>query len=156
MCTPYQVPSTCVQMYSNEKQAFDLIITTSSRPLESQSNKTFVKYLVRASGPERQLYFGPFLDAISHLASVSTYSVQGFQGWFLMYASRYCIRASIRRFSSQGEQDLQLARDWLKALNTKTIPRNICEISFSRSSGPGGQNVNKSVSPPPPTIMLQC
>ncbi|KAF9251195.1 hypothetical protein DTO013E5_1794 [Penicillium roqueforti] len=25
----------------------------------------------------------------------------------------------------------------------KTIPRNICELSFSRSSGPGGQNVNK-------------
>jgi peptidyl-tRNA hydrolase ICT1 len=52
---------------------------------------------------------------------------------------------SPRRFASQTEQDVQIARDWLKTLNSKTIPRNICEISFSRSSGPGGQNVNKSV-----------
>ncbi|KAJ5773572.1 hypothetical protein N7457_008468 [Penicillium paradoxum] len=57
----------------------------------------------------------------------------------------HCLRGltSIRRFASEGQQDLQLARDWLKALNSKTIPRNICEVSFSRSSGPGGQNVNK-------------
>ncbi|KAJ5795689.1 uncharacterized protein N7518_004229 [Penicillium psychrosexuale] len=55
-----------------------------------------------------------------------------------------CIRAlPLRRFASQAEQDVQLARDWLKTLNSKTIPRNICEVSFSRSSGPGGQNVNK-------------
>lgn len=59
-----------------------------------------------------------------------------------------CLRAlPLRRFASQAEQDVQLARDWLKTLNSKTIPRNICELSFSRSSGPGGQNVNKSVSP---------
>ncbi|CDM34069.1 Peptide chain release factor class I/class II [Penicillium roqueforti FM164] len=55
-----------------------------------------------------------------------------------------CLRAlPLRRFASQAEQDVQLARDWLKTLNSKTIPRNICELSFSRSSGPGGQNVNK-------------
>jgi hypothetical protein len=40
-----------------------------------------------------------------------------------------------------------MARDWLKSLSSKTIPRHICEVSFSRSSGPGGQNVNKSVTP---------
>ncbi|EME77867.1 uncharacterized protein MYCFIDRAFT_33694 [Pseudocercospora fijiensis CIRAD86] len=41
------------------------------------------------------------------------------------------------------EAELQAARKWLKALNPDTIPRELCEISFSRSSGPGGQNVNK-------------
>ncbi|KAJ5978685.1 hypothetical protein N7501_002027 [Penicillium viridicatum] len=52
------------------------------------------------------------------------------------------LRIPLRRFASQ-DQDVQIARDWLKTLNSKTIPRNICEVSFSRSSGPGGQNVNK-------------
>lgn len=40
-------------------------------------------------------------------------------------------------------EDVDVARRWLKTLNPETIPRNICDISFSRSSGPGGQNVNK-------------
>ncbi|CAG8033770.1 unnamed protein product [Penicillium olsonii] len=52
---------------------------------------------------------------------------------------------SLRRFVSRADQDVQIARDWLKTLNAKTVPRHICEVSFSRSSGPGGQNVNKSV-----------
>jgi hypothetical protein len=41
------------------------------------------------------------------------------------------------------EEDLSAARKWLANLNPDTIPRNLCEITFSRSSGPGGQNVNK-------------
>jgi hypothetical protein len=54
---------------------------------------------------------------------------------------------SCRTFVSRADQDVQIARDWLKSLNSKTVPRHICEVSFSRSSGPGGQNVNKSVTP---------
>ncbi|PWY87899.1 hypothetical protein BO94DRAFT_556371 [Aspergillus sclerotioniger CBS 115572] len=44
-----------------------------------------------------------------------------------------------------SENDLTAAREWVAKLNSKiiTIPRDICEFSFSRSSGPGGQNVNK-------------
>ncbi|RAK99848.1 peptidyl-tRNA hydrolase domain protein [Aspergillus ibericus CBS 121593] len=44
-----------------------------------------------------------------------------------------------------SEEDLTAAREWVAKLNSKaiTIPRDICEFSFSRSSGPGGQNVNK-------------
>ena len=41
------------------------------------------------------------------------------------------------------DDDQQVARQWLANYNTNTIPRNICDKSFSRSSGPGGQNVNK-------------
>lgn len=63
--------------------------------------------------------------------------------------SRLFIQApfSLRRFASKGsaDLDLELARQWLKSLDSKTIPRHIAQISFSRSSGPGGQNVNKSV-----------
>ncbi|KAK4973321.1 hypothetical protein LTR66_011183 [Elasticomyces elasticus] len=41
------------------------------------------------------------------------------------------------------EDELAAARAWLAAFDAETIPRSIAEISFSRSSGPGGQNVNK-------------
>ncbi|KAJ5174700.1 uncharacterized protein N7482_000577 [Penicillium canariense] len=46
---------------------------------------------------------------------------------------------------SSDPPDLELARAWLNAFESgvKTIPRHVGQISFSRSSGPGGQNVNK-------------
>ncbi|KAF2870985.1 hypothetical protein BDV95DRAFT_607273 [Massariosphaeria phaeospora] len=44
---------------------------------------------------------------------------------------------------SVTEEELQVARKWLEALHAETIPKTVGELSFSRSSGPGGQNVNK-------------
>jgi peptidyl-tRNA hydrolase ICT1 len=45
---------------------------------------------------------------------------------------------------SVDEEELQQARAWLAALHADAIPlKTIGELSFSRSSGPGGQNVNK-------------
>lgn len=42
------------------------------------------------------------------------------------------------------EAELAAARKWLANLDAETIRKNAeCDISFSRSSGPGGQNVNK-------------
>ena len=35
------------------------------------------------------------------------------------------------------------ARQWLAKFDVNTIPRRLGEVTFSRSSGPGGQNVNK-------------
>ncbi|KAF2685588.1 hypothetical protein K458DRAFT_441999 [Lentithecium fluviatile CBS 122367] len=55
--------------------------------------------------------------------------------------------ALLRRTASGGRgvsaEELQAARKWLEQLHAETIPRSIGELSFSRSSGPGGQNVNK-------------
>lgn len=65
------------------------------------------------------------------------------------------VLATTRHFASKkgnvtqsgvwDEAELSKARDWLSKFNINSIPRNICAISFSRSSGPGGQNVNKYV-----------
>ncbi|KAK7690959.1 hypothetical protein QCA50_006062 [Cerrena zonata] len=35
------------------------------------------------------------------------------------------------------------AREWIATFKTESIPRSLVELSFARSSGPGGQNVNK-------------
>ena len=54
--------------------------------------------------------------------------------------------SSVRGGSGSGndEDELQRARAWLAALHADAIPlKTIGELSFSRSSGPGGQNVNK-------------
>lgn len=45
--------------------------------------------------------------------------------------------------AGSDDEDVEVARRWLKTLNPDTIPKHICDVSFSRSSGPGGQNVNK-------------
>lgn len=54
---------------------------------------------------------------------------------------------SFRADNDEGpsEIDLKIARQWLSSYSPDTIPRRICDIGFSRSSGPGGQNVNKLV-----------
>ncbi|KAG5639512.1 hypothetical protein H0H81_000657 [Sphagnurus paluster] len=40
-------------------------------------------------------------------------------------------------------EDTSVARSWISNFKTQSIPRNLVELSFSRSSGPGGQHVNK-------------
>ncbi|KAF7713049.1 Uncharacterized protein PECH_002176 [Penicillium ucsense] len=61
--------------------------------------------------------------------------------------------ASARSSDPLDPQDVELARTWLKAFQSgaQSIPRQLGQISFSRSSGPGGQNVNKSVPSPEST-----
>ncbi|KAJ7628326.1 RF-1 domain-containing protein, partial [Roridomyces roridus] len=43
----------------------------------------------------------------------------------------------------ESAADNALARDWIARFQGVQIPKNSVELSFSRSSGPGGQNVNK-------------
>ncbi|KAF2814619.1 peptidyl-tRNA hydrolase domain-containing protein [Mytilinidion resinicola] len=67
----------------------------------------------------------------------------------LASAQSLLLPAALRLFASQrlaGDataDDIQAARRWLEKLDPDTIPKAICDLSFSRSSGPGGQNVNK-------------
>ncbi|TFY72461.1 hypothetical protein EVG20_g566 [Dentipellis fragilis] len=48
---------------------------------------------------------------------------------------------SLRNLNTKDE--VQAARDWLSLFKHHAIPKNLVEVTFARSSGPGGQNVNK-------------
>ncbi|KAI4149046.1 MAG: hypothetical protein LQ340_004804 [Diploschistes diacapsis] len=56
-----------------------------------------------------------------------------------------------RCFNSRGltgddvsSDEQEAARTWLDNHNRQGIPRRLCNVTFSRSSGPGGQHVNKT------------
>ncbi|MCJ1345663.1 hypothetical protein MMC31_003871 [Peltigera leucophlebia] len=59
-----------------------------------------------------------------------------------VYLSTYTSTAS-KLPDEFSEEDHIDARNWLNRFNIDTIPRSLGHVSFSRSSGPGGQNVNK-------------
>ena len=52
--------------------------------------------------------------------------------------------SNTRRLCST-EAELDSARRWLKTFDKSVIPQAVGDVSYSRSSGPGGQNVNKYV-----------
>ena len=54
-----------------------------------------------------------------------------------------CLTSSTKSTNDASEEDHRDARTWLARFNAKTIPKDLFELTFSRSSGPGGQNVNK-------------
>ncbi|KAJ7082843.1 hypothetical protein B0H15DRAFT_912135 [Mycena belliarum] len=43
----------------------------------------------------------------------------------------------------ESPEDASLARAWISKFRATQVPKGSVELSFSRSSGPGGQNVNK-------------
>jgi len=58
-------------------------------------------------------------------------------------ASRLSLPIPPALFSLETKADTAGAREWLNAFRNVTVPRNLVDLSFARSSGPGGQNVNK-------------
>jgi peptidyl-tRNA hydrolase ICT1 len=66
----------------------------------------------------------------------------------------------LRAFSATSyafttEAEIDSARQWLKTFNKSLIPPTVGDVSYSRSSGPGGQNVNKYVSYLPTLLSKQ-
>lgn len=63
-----------------------------------------------------------------------------------LHPSLPCSRLlSFRADNTDGPTEEQqiAARDFLAGFGPDSIPKRLYEITFSRSSGPGGQNVNK-------------
>lgn len=56
-----------------------------------------------------------------------------------------CRAYSSRSTSDSEAADLNAAREWFRGFNKSTIPEKIGKTEFSRSSGAGGQKVNKYV-----------
>lgn len=56
-----------------------------------------------------------------------------------------CRAYSSRPSSDSEAADLDAAREWFRRFNKSTIPEKIAKTEFSRSSGAGGQKVNKYV-----------
>ncbi|CAN6637857.1 hypothetical protein TRVA0_016S02146 [Trichomonascus vanleenenianus] len=51
---------------------------------------------------------------------------------------------AVRYYSTKySPAELYECREWLATLDSRKLPRDAFSVSFSRSSGPGGQNVNK-------------
>ncbi|KAK8156510.1 hypothetical protein BKA80DRAFT_208261 [Phyllosticta citrichinensis] len=61
----------------------------------------------------------------------------------LLLRRSFATRRNDSHAPTAKEDEVKAARQWIDHLNPETIPRSICDVSFSRSSGPGGQNVNK-------------
>lgn len=53
------------------------------------------------------------------------------------------VRSASTDISKYSEDEIRSARKWIADLAAEWIPEEQCDISYSRSSGPGGQNVNK-------------
>ena len=73
-----------------------------------------------------------------NVARAQNYSVVNVTRLARCFASRNAVEAD--------EDEIDAARQWLAKLDADTIRKKVVsEVSFSRSSGPGGQNVNKFV-----------
>ena len=48
-----------------------------------------------------------------------------------------------KKHYSYLDEDAQKLHRWIEDFLPTSVPKHLCKMTFSRSSGPGGQNVNK-------------
>lgn len=60
-----------------------------------------------------------------------------------MFSRRLIIKVFKRTITTREQDAINEARLWLSRLDPSKLPHDRFAVSFSRSSGPGGQNVNK-------------
>ncbi|WFD45070.1 aminoacyl-tRNA hydrolase [Malassezia psittaci] len=66
------------------------------------------------------------------------------QGWFSAYSRS--VTSLARTYATShifSEWDLSQRRTWIEQFRARTLETSQVQIAFARSSGPGGQNVNK-------------
>jgi len=84
-----------------------------------------------------------FLPPYHHVLNRSCASAALALRAFHVNAPRLLLPVPPALFSLETKADTAGAREWLGAFRSAPVPRNMVELSFARSSGPGGQNVNK-------------
>jgi peptidyl-tRNA hydrolase ICT1 len=69
------------------------------------------------------------------------------RGYYIGWKGFSSLRPVLKRWRTNAaaptEDEIAACRQWMTRFNPDTIPKRLCDISYSRSSGPGGQNVNK-------------
>ena len=63
----------------------------------------------------------------------------------LIYKRFFFPQVVFKRFLSNivNEKEISRAKDFLSSISRNSVPKHLYSLKFSRSSGPGGQNVNK-------------
>lgn len=65
---------------------------------------------------------------------------------FILDTSMLRTLRSLRKLHSFSKVEIENARKWVQSSTSASIPRHLFNVSYSRSSGPGGQKVNKTSS----------
>ncbi|RCH77809.1 hypothetical protein CU097_001790, partial [Rhizopus azygosporus] len=64
----------------------------------------------------------------------------------LFISKRLSFSITIKRYVSSKPWSYEQASAWIESFNKQKIPKEHTTVSFSRSSGPGGQNVDLRLS----------
>jgi hypothetical protein len=99
----------------------------------------------------RAIMFRPIAILRPHLKVFVTRTPASFCTSTRLLASKPKTGPDSGENGGRDDDELDAARRWLANFDAETIPRSICDVSFSRSSGPGGQNVNKYIHIPSAT-----
>jgi len=90
-----------------------------------------------------QLHIAIFASIMLHIQLFKSFSKSSCRSQLAFLKDH---RAYSSRSGSDSEAaDLDAAREWFRKFNKSTIPEKLGKTEFVKSSGPGGQKVNKCV-----------
>jgi len=95
--------------------------------------------ILQTSRPTTSMFLLPYRHVPNRSCALITHHLRAFHA----NAAGFSLPIPPALSSLESKADVAGAREWSSAFRNATVPRNLVELSFARSSGPGGQNVNK-------------